>query len=263
LPQELVKAINQYPEFVLINFPAYLQLINIELELANITRFIYAYLEFYLLYNVIPFRVLNYYKLASFELLSQPIKINDEFIKNNINQFRNKASILDSLTSTEKCFIDIITNCDTIINSTAYCKNYILEKNYYSYIYACSLYPANSIELSNTFICSYTRIYNTASNTKYSYELDNNNACSSNTVINNNCSLLVSNNYVCDTNIQFNLINGDECKDLVNENRCYTVDLVCNNDYSILDYMKIINVCGDRYICSNKNVTNEYELMFN
>ena len=366
LPQELIKAINQYPEFVLINFPAYLQLINIELELANITRSIYTYLEFYLLYNVIPFRVLKYYKLINVDLPSQPISINNAFIRNNENIFKNKVTILDSLTNTKKYIDDgIITNCDTTIYNTAlYCKNYGLEKNYYTYIYACSLYPPNSIELSNTFICSYTKIYNTVSDTKYNYalynrkdcsnvaifndsytlltpnnyipnkyfskelysnstcisntnenidcsliasntttydlncnndlygyecsstifvnnnytplllnnyirniyfnqDLYNNSDCSFNVIVNDSYTLVAPNNFVCDTNIQYDLINSNECDAIINENRCYTIDLVCNNDYSILDYMKLINICGDKYICSNKDITNEYELMFN
>jgi hypothetical protein len=195
LPADLIKNINQYPDFVLINFPAYLQLIDFDFDIINITQASHIYLEFYLLYNVIPFRILKYYNLLNINLPLQPIKISNIFTQYISSSFRSKISLSETLHKTTHWFTEkITTNDDISLVNNKYCKNYLLDMVSYSYIYACSLYPANTIELSNSYIYSYTVLQNIYKCVSYTYEILNNNACSYTNLI-NNYSLTMPNHY--------------------------------------------------------------------
>ncbi|MGB9763626.1 MAG: hypothetical protein ACPLW7_06560, partial [Minisyncoccia bacterium] len=149
----------------------------------------------------------------------QPVKISNAFKETNLQQIKNKTNILDKLTDIKNCFIGIITNCNTNINIYTYCKNYNVDNNYYVYIYACSKYPANTIEISNTFLCSYAKLQTTVSDTNYNYVLSTNN-CSFITTSNSiECS--VTNDFIYNVNIDYTTINNQTVKyPIINNNEC-------------------------------------------
>ncbi len=274
LPSDLVNNINILPEFIFINFPAYLLLIDLDLYYLTLINTVYAYLEFYLLYNVIPFRILKYYNLININIPSQPIQtqdyfalINTTFAKNSLN---DNITIQDLITKAYYCNNAII-NCDYSIIANQ-CKKYIIENCCYTLRYACSNLPANYIEMYNSHTCfSLSAIV--IDTTSYSFKTDilNKQDCKTFIANLNCCSLSLDllainqnihtycttdlNNYACDNNllISVNTQAYDSCiysntsVAIINSSNLYS----CNN-FDYIDNSATTNTI-EISICNNYN----------